>query len=40
MITFKMLGDKKEEEFFLRKWFALVDKRNAIIRREMQLNIM
>lgn len=32
--------NKTTEEFYLKKWLELVNKRNALIRRQMQLNIL
>lgn len=33
-------GDKDAEDALMEKWLALVNRRNALIRRQMQLNIL
>lgn len=30
----------EDEEALMSKWFTLVNKKNALLRRQMQLNIM
>lgn len=34
------LGNNIEEEALMAKWFMLVNKKNALLRRQMQLNIL
>jgi hypothetical protein len=33
-------NDKEREEQLMAKWFTLVNKKNALLRRQMQLNIL
>lgn len=32
--------DSQEEEALMAKWFMFVNKKNALLRRQMQLNIL
>ena len=32
--------DTEQEEMMMTNWFTLVNKKNALIRRQMQLNIL
>ena len=42
MIIYNMCGytgDKKQEEKLMREWFQLLNEKNNIIRRQVELNL-
>lgn len=39
-LLFLPTDDEETEEQLLSQWFTLVNKKNALLRRQMQLNIL
>ena len=41
LVTFLLqTGSRSHEEIYLKRWFDLVNKKNALLRRQMQLNLL
>lgn len=34
------MGDKEEEEVMMQEWFGLLNRKNELIKRQIQLNMM